>query len=116
VICSSFVAAQQSADAGCKACEHRGAVCPTPVSERAGVELDPRISLRELQSHVAACHLLMQLAKARHRGTHSPQDALEAAEWSKAKDEAEAALLAARRALHDTADLTFHGEWTCEIA
>jgi hypothetical protein len=43
VICSSFVAAQQSADAGCKDCEHRGAVCREAGSALADDELEIHI-------------------------------------------------------------------------
>jgi Zn-dependent peptidase ImmA (M78 family) len=74
------------------------------------------ISLRELQAHAAHCHLLMQLAKARCRPElHSAQDEEDLRAWSKAKEEAQAALLAARRTLHKDEELTMGGEWTEEV-
>lgn len=81
-----------------------------------GAVLPSAISLRELQAHAAHCHLLMQLAKARCRPEiHSAQDEEDLRTWSRAKEEAQAAVLAARRVLHDPDHLSFHGEWTCEI-
>lgn len=89
----------------------------TPQQDVSQVRLGREVSLRELQAHVAHCHLLMQLAKARCRPElHSAQDDEDFRTWSRAKEEAQAALLAARRALHDPDHLDFHGEWTCEIA
>jgi len=74
------------------------------------------ISLRELQAHAAHCHLLMQLAKARCRPElHSAQDEEDFRAWSKAKEEAQAAVLAARRALHKDQEMTMGGEWTDEV-
>jgi hypothetical protein len=76
---------------------------------------DAYVSLRELQAHVNATHLLMQLAKARYRGSKSLQDATEAAEWATANDSAQAALLAARRAVAEADHLTMGGEWVSEV-
>ena len=68
----------------------------TPVTDVGQIRLGCVVSLRELQAHAAHCHLLMQLAKARCRPEiHSAQDEEDLRTWSKAKDEAQAALLAA---------------------
>jgi hypothetical protein len=75
----------------------------------------PFIAIRELEAHVAETHLLMQLARARYRGSKSLQDATEAAEWATAKAAAESALLAARRALAKADELTMGGEWVDEL-
>lgn len=50
--------------------------------------LQGQISDKELAAHIAECHLLMQLANARFRGSKSPSDAAEAQEWSDCKDTA----------------------------
>lgn len=74
------------------------------------------LSIRELQAHAASCHYLMQLAKARYRGSKSLADAQEAGRWMVLKEQAQSAVLAARRAQARADELTMAGEWARRLA
>jgi hypothetical protein len=72
-----------------------------------------QLSDREYLSHITDCHLLMQLAKARYRGSKSLADATEAAVWAQAKADAEKARQEAAKERDQ--ELTFAGEWVEEV-
>lgn len=88
-----------------------------------GTGLLGQISDKELAAHIAECHLLAQLARARFRGSKSPADAAEAQEWSECKD----AAIKARQQAHIERQATmkqdgiadechFGGQWAVEMA
>jgi hypothetical protein len=77
-------------------------------------EVPQGLSDEELVAHIADCHLLMQLAKARWRGSKSSQDANEWFVWAQAKRNAiEARQAVYRERMAD--ESTFQGEWTQEV-
>jgi hypothetical protein len=97
---------QESQETGCKQ--------SAPCAEGKNTGALSAISDAELVAHIADCHLLMQLAKARWRGSKSSQDANEWFVWAQAKRNAiEARQAVYRERMAD--ESTFQGEWTQEV-
>jgi len=86
-----------------KPCEHRELDSVEPLTDAEHVK------------HIESCRLLMQLARARHRGSHSRSDEAEALRWQFAMNDAIKARQDAQRerqAAEKLDELCFDGRWT----
>lgn len=115
---TAILSSSQSADGIPASCIE---TCPAVVSSSADSLPDvgrsaQGLSIRELEAHAASCHYLMQLAKARYRGSKALPDAQEAGRWLVLKEEAQKAVMALRREQFDADHLDMAGEWTRGLA
>ena len=113
---TAILSSSQSAD-GIPACSMLGDSAGVSCGDlpRESVSAVRHIGIRELEAHAASCHYLMQLAKARYRGSKALPDAQEAGRWLVLKEEAQKAVLTLRREQFDADHLDMAGEWTAEV-